>query len=51
MPRKKELELIVTCRVADDEESAKILNIAKNWYVEEFMRWFNNQLKAKEIGV
>jgi len=49
MPKKREIQVNVIYREASNEESEKILNIAKNWHVEEFMKWFEQHLNQLSI--
>jgi len=50
MPRKQDIKVNVTCRIVDtDEESEKILQVVKNFYVQGFTEWYKKQLENKGI--
>ena len=49
MTRKRELEVEVTYTIVSDEEFARVLQVVKNWYVEEFTKWFINHLNQLSI--
>lgn len=52
MPKRKKINVNITYRIADDEESEKILNIVKEWCVDNFTKWFEKQLEQKQkLGV
>lgn len=48
MPKKPEINVNITYKIVSNEESEKILKIVKNWYVEEFIKWFNNQINNQQ---
>jgi hypothetical protein len=54
MPRKKDIKVNVSFEIIPDEEFRVILNSVKNWYVNEFVRWFVIELEnlnKQKIGV
>jgi len=48
MPKRSKIEVEVTYTIVPDIEFNETLNIIKNWYSDEFLKWFNNYLKEKE---
>lgn len=49
MPKRPEIKVNVSFEIIPDEEFRVILNSVKNWYVESFLRWFEQQLNQLSI--